>query len=59
MGSVFEEPHKKPAPRVCVTESDSECLLVKSESDLGPEDLAATSKDDCCRAKLQFKVTRR
>lgn len=44
MGFAFEKPNEKPALLVCVAEFDPEPLLVKSESDLGPEDLAMASK---------------
>lgn len=44
MGFAFEKPNEKSALCVCVTEFDPDPLLVKSESDLGPEDLAVASK---------------
>lgn len=44
VGFAFEELNEKPALVVCVTEFDPDPLLVKSESDLGPEDLAVASK---------------
>lgn len=52
MGLAFEESNSKPAPLVCVAEFDPDTLLAKSESDLGPKDLAIASKT----TKLQSLV---
>ncbi len=38
------KPNEEPGLVVCVAEFDPDPLLVKSDSDLGPEDLAVVSK---------------
>lgn len=43
VGFTFEKYNEKAALLVCVTEFDPDPRLVKSDSDLGPEDLAAAS----------------
>lgn len=56
-GFAFEEPNEKPALLVCVTEFDPDPLLVKSESDLGPEDLAMASKTTAAELSSSSKLS--
>ena len=49
--------NEKPALLVCVTEFDPDPLLVKSESDLGPEDLAAASKTAAAELSSSSKLS--
>lgn len=55
-GFPFEQSNEKTAPIVSVTEFGPDPLLVKSESDLGPEDLAVASKTTSAELSSSSKL---
>lgn len=57
MRFAFEESNEKPALLVCATEFDPDPLLAKSESDTGPEDLAAASKTTAAELSSSSKLS--
>lgn len=59
VGFAFETSNEKPALLVCVREYDPDPLLVKWESDLGPEDLAVASKSTVAELSSSSKLSAR